>query len=231
MTSWLGTKRDWKYIKFKDRATGRALLLPHRCKRLPWLPPQQTHLLVAINDDQDLLLIYGTDRYPEEQLSVDSALVRLTPSNLCLSRICEFFRWPMSEAIYDEYSGGIDLADVDQKAKLADECLKQWNKAPVKGWCPVHRGIAGLSIMRNVITRDLKQSCIEIQASAMNLYVGTIEENAALIDSRIKRHWGMHDMRAEKMKALLSESDLVDARMIMRRYRQWVYEFALQLPF
>lgn len=230
--SWLGIRRSWRHVRFEGGGVGRALLLPHRSKRVPWLPPLQTHMLVAINDSQDLLLIYRNDRFPEEPLEVDAALVQLSPAMLCLSRISEFYEWPLSEAIFSEFSG-LDLASVDDKSKLADDCLRQWNRAPVKGWCPVHRGIAGLSIMRNVVALGNRQCCLEIQASDLNLYRGTIEENAGLLDSRILQSWRIHKLNSDSLKNVVPDDIRGDSRIIMRRYRQFIYDYALrnELPF
>ena len=220
--AWLGIKADWYTIQLDNGQTVQAALLRHRKERLPWANDMDK-LLVTITYDTHEWAIYRRDTLPTDPLRYSAAMYRMT--DIHLTKLQEFFNWPVAQAILDAYtlcpvSAGIPTY------MLADEVMKEWRKKPIAGWWPCHRGDYGISFLRN--TSD-GRNCIEVRPTKVHVYSGAIEENEALLDKRIIKTWQIEELDLAKMTQLLPKPDCIETRLLCRTLMFLFYNIALKL--
>jgi hypothetical protein len=229
--TWIGITADWQPVKFRDHTQGKAALLPFRKQRLPWLS-DQSRILVAIHGGLQLLLLYKLDHMMSYELDVPAAFLKITARDLTLKILAEFLDWPMCEAAWSGFARQ-DLVETTSQSWLGDAALKCWNKKPLPDWTPVHRGALGLSFLRDVKLKSGVHGCLELTAQALILYNGSLAENEALLDRKIRQRWTVTAMEFYALNAVLDDETSIMARLLMRRYRQWVFQHQLEyeLPF
>ena len=231
--SWLGTKARWQLVRFDDNTDGRAALIFFRRQRLPWVSDKK-YLLAAINSSDHSLRLYKMDTMPAEPLPAYSALLTLNSTSNLLTKLEQFFDWPMVEAVYSGYTR-MDLTENIQANWIAEATMERWRVAPIAGWWPVHRGGLGLSFLRDAVdVRDNTSCCIEVTPTKIRIYQGPIAENEALADQRIIKLWNLHDLDVIRLHQILGPDDLVKVRQISRQWRYWLYQSVLEmekLPF
>ncbi len=225
---WLSIRALWQPVRFDNATSGRAALVTHRRERLPWHADQKS-LLVAINDSDRLLLLYDSDQIPRTPLSINRAMLSLSSASYCLTQISEFFNWPPAEAICAEYTQSDLLEDLPSRL-LADNIWNRWRNKPIAGWQPAHRGNLGVSFLRDVLdVRNNSICCVEVSASAVLLYAGPLLDNQALIEFRVIGRWDALELDVENMRDILALDDIILIRQLMRCYRFWAYEYALEI--
>lgn len=228
-TSWIGTRVDWRPLGFGQ--TGRITLMPFRKERLPWY--HEKYLIVAVVNTDLILVktkIVDLDRLPK-RINPTLAFMTLKQSDFILSWCAEFFDWPMAQALYEGYTLMPMMQSYSSQHWLHDAVLRTFHKHPVPGWTPVHRGVLGISFLRD--TTD-GEKCIEITSDACILRQGPIEENEALREHKIITRWNIHEMDHDAMTARMGDpEDSIQSRLIMRKLQQAAYEWILQneMPF
>lgn len=226
--SWLGIRVIWEPCQV-DNIIGKCALFVFRKQRLPWLKLQK--LLAVVANHQ--LLLYKLDIIPRRPLAVSDAFMVVRPQDFAADLISEWFEWPTAEAVYEGFTG-MDACEVEPMRRLADYVLKQWHANPLPGWQPIHRGHMGVSFVRDLINNQSGEAaCGEITAKALLLYNKPLAINEAMRDRDVIRRWGVHDMEPVRMFCLLDAEDIVQARLIMRYYRMYAWDYVLSqdLPF
>lgn len=226
--SWLGTRLIWSPCHI-DQIESKCVLFPFRQQRAPWI--RQKKLLAVVCCHQ--LMLFKLDQIPQSPLTASDAILAVKPAEYALSAISEWAEWPAAEAIMEGLCE--DFCEFEPKRTMADYILKLWNADPLPGWTPVHRGHLGLSWVRDMTNNQTgKTICAEVASNAFVLYNKPLCENEAMRDQDILKSWRLHDMEPARLCIYLDAVDIVQARLMMRYGRMWLYQFCLSqeaLPF
>lgn len=226
-----GIRAPWHPVSLSNGASGRATIVNYKRERAPWLRSGGRAVAVIDHSDFSLKLVESPEIGPD--LLNKRVFSFLDQATISLSALEEFLAWPLTEAVYTEFTG-YDLAEAFPSRDFAKGLMDRWAKASVPGWWYIDRGALGISFISELVQIvDGRPHAVEISDRHFVIYKNDLLGSSALADKDKIRTIRIDQLHFDRLTALLGKDDAINVRVIARYYRYWLYELALEseLPF